>query len=384
YLNGMPPRIAAWRPNLGCTALPIGADPAMVANLPTVELPPPERNPANVPWPDGDQLIAEGAVPHLDVDALNDTVAAAFDARSYGEGTATTAVVILRNGEIVAERYREDFDRYTSQRTWSVAKSLSATLIGIAVGQGLLELDAPAPVPEWQRPGDPRRAITLANLLHMSSGLYSGIAGNRTDFIYFGGGPVTEHATRHPLEVPPGSRGKYANNDTMLALRALRAALNDDQRYLAFPFSELLHKIGMYHTYPETDWQGNFVGSSQVWTTARDLARLGLLYLQRGRWNGEQIFPAWWADYVATPAPSQIPARSDRPQRGYGAQFWLYHRIEALPDDTHAMLGNRGQIVMLVPSRNVVIVRRGFDPSGTGVRFDEITFGADVLAAFTD
>ena len=132
----------------------------------------------------------------------------------------------------------------------------------------------------------------------------------------------------------------------------------------------------MRHTLPETDWQGNFILSSQVWTTARDLARLGQLYLQDGVWQGERLLPQGWAKYVATPAPAQ-PAKGP----GYGAQFWLFGPADGLPEDTYAMQGNRGQYVMIVPSRNIVVVRRGFDSVGDGERFDVAKFTADVLAA---
>ena len=379
YDAAMPPRYSAWRPHLGCVALPPGADLAAAAAIPGVDLPDNRAAAKGWPWPQGD---SGATAPLADAAArarLDGVVAAAFDHETFGPGSETTGVVILRDGKIIAERYREDFDLYTSQRTWSVAKSVAASVIGAAVEQGILDIHAPAQIPEWQSPADPRKNITLENLLHMSSGLWG--LGNRTDFIYFGGGAVTAQSVSHPLEAPPGKRWKYANSDTMLAIRSLRAAIDDDRRYLEFPFTELLHKIGMLHTNPETDWRGNFVFSSQVWTTARDLARLGLLYLNNGVWDGERILPEWWAEYVATPAPSQPPRRGAGPARGYGAQFWLYPDFPGLPDGVYAMLGNRGQSVVIIPSRDMVIVRRGYDASGTGVRFREADFAAAVLAA---
>jgi CubicO group peptidase (beta-lactamase class C family) len=175
----------------------------------------------------------------------------------------------------VAERYRPDFNKHVSQRTWSVAKSIGGTIVGAAVQQGRIDVNAPAPIPEWRRAGDPRAAITTDHLLRMASGLHSDTAGNRTDAIYFGGTTVTEQATSWPLEAPPGTRFRYANNDIMLAARGLRHALGDGQEALAFPFTSLFWKVGMTRTVPETDWEGNFIISSQVWTTSRDLARMG-------------------------------------------------------------------------------------------------------------
>jgi CubicO group peptidase (beta-lactamase class C family) len=287
-------------------------------------------------------------------------------------------VLVIRDGRIAAERYKEGFGPDTAQRTWSVAKSLAATVIGAAVRQGILEVGQPTGLSAWSAPGDPRRAITLEHLLHMASGLDSEPAGNRTDEVYFGGGLVSQHAVKGALQAPPGERWRYANNDTMLAMLTLRERMGDQDAYLRFPFEAVLHKIGMLNTYPETDWRGDYVMSSQVWTTARDLARLGQLYLQDGVWEEERILPEGWADYVSTPAPSQ-PPRGEGPSRGYGAQFWLYEGFEGIPSGTYAALGNRGQVVMIVPERGVVIVRRGYDSAGN--RLDIPAFTAAVLKA---
>ncbi|MDZ4375617.1 MAG: serine hydrolase [Phenylobacterium sp.] len=362
----LPPRVAAWRPHLGCAQLPIGADPASVATLPRLDIA--RRSPTKSAWPDGDETAA-GPNPQ----SLTPVLAGAFDPAVYGG--KTTAVLVVRDGRIVGERYRPGYDLHTPQRTWSVAKSLTATVVGRAVELGKVKLDGPAGIPEWSAAGDPRAGISLTHLLHMASGLWTDGPGNRTDEIYVGGGLVTDWATRMPMEAAPGTRFRYANNDTVLAARAVRAALGDGQDALAFPFKKVLWRIGMNHTTPETDWQGNYILSSQVWTTSRDLARLGLLYLNDGVWNGERLLPEGWARFVATPAPAQ--PTGDGP--GYGAFFWLYGPAQGLPEGTYAMNGNRGQFVFIVPSNKVVIVRRGFDAAG-GPRFDEARFARDALA----
>lgn len=361
----LPPRVAAWRPNLGCAQLPVGADPEAAAKLPRLDVQPPPLTRAN--WPDGDEK-ATARTPK----ALEPLLAQAFDPGAYGG--KTTAVLVVKDGKIVGERYRPGYDLHTPQRTWSAAKSLTATVVGRAAHLGRVKVDASAAIPEWRAPGDPRAAITLAQLLHMGSGLWTDGPGNRTDEVYVGGGLVTEWATRMPLEVAPDSRFRYANNDTLLAARSVRAALGDGPDALAFPFTELLWKIGMRHTTPETDWQGNYILSSQVWTTARDLARLGLLYQNDGVWNGERLLPAGWSKFVATPGPAQ-PEKGP----GYGAFFWLYGPAQGLPEGTYGMNGNRGQYVFIVPSKKVLIVRRGFDSAAA--RFDEVKFARDVLAA---
>lgn len=359
----LPPRIAAWRSHLGCAQLPIGARVDGAANLPKLGIVR-EATP-KAAWPAGDEQ-ATGKAPK----ALAPLLAKAFS--DYGG--KTTAVLVVKDGKIVGEQYRTGYDLYTPQRTWSAAKSLTATVVGRAVQLGKVKVDAPANIPEWKAAGDPRASITLAQLMHMGSGLWTDGPGNRTDEVYLAGGLVTEWATRMPLEVAPDSRFRYANNDTLLAARSVRAALGDGADALAFPFTELLWRIGMNHTTLETDWQGNYILSSQVWTTSRDLARLGLLYLNDGVWNGERLLPEGWAKFVATPAPAQPPNGP-----GYGAFFWLHGPAQGLPEGTYAMNGNRGQYVFIVPSKKVIIVRRGFDSAQA--RFDDVRFAKDVLAA---
>ena len=361
----LPPRRAQWDANTGCATLPIGAPPAPMI----VATPRPKSTPLRARWPDGDDGIA--VRPN---GPLADIAGKAFG-NSYGSGTRTVGVLVVRNGGIVAERYADGFGPMVSNRTWSVAKSISGTLIGIAVRQNLMTVSAPARIPEWKPLViDPRSGIKLDNLLRMASGLHSDTAGNRTDALYMGATTVTQETTHWPLEAAPGTRFRYANNDILLAIRSLRASLNDDQRYLAFPRTELFDKIGMRHTVAETDWQGNFILSSQVWSTARDLARLGLLWLNDGVWQGERILSEGWVKYMTTPSGPQ-PAEGP----GYGATLWLFGPRQGLPEGSYAAQGNRGQYIMVVPSRRLVIVRRGEDPAGSP--FDIAKFSADVIAA---
>ncbi len=378
FADSMPPRVAQWRPHLGCAQLPTGADPDGAIDLPElaaeIEAPNLAQTDA-LAWPRGD---ADATRPLADRAALDTVITTALDRTTYGEGTETTAVLVIQDGHIVGERYRSGYDLHRPQRTWSVAKSIGASVLGAAVEQGLVDINGPAPVPAWQVPGDPRAAISWHNLLHMGSGLWSPFAGNRTDAIYFGGEAVTDSIPGLPLETAPGTRWRYANNDTLIAMRALRSVLGDGDRALSFPFTDMLWRIGMTRTTPETDWQGNFIFSSQVWTTPRDLGRLGMLYLNDGVWQGERILPQGWSAFVATPAPAQPTGRGGI---GYGAQFWLFGPEQGLPEGSYAAMGNRGQYVMIVPERDIVIVRRGFDAVGDGEGFDIARFSHDVLAA---
>lgn len=364
--SALPPRAADWVWERGCELRPIGADdrPVVITSIRV-----PGRwfgnrfQPLPRVWPLGDEGIVPDSGP-----AIASAIASAFTST----GPRTTGVVVVANGKIVAERYADGFGPFTANRTWSVAKSLTGTLVGAAIQQGLAKTAAPANIPEWTD-GDPRRAITLDQLIHMASGLHSATNGSRTDAVYFGGTAVTEETVAWPLEVKPGTRFRYANNDILLAMRSLRASMGD-QRYATFPDDALFKPLGMRHTVAERDWKGNYILSSQVWSTARDLARFGMLYLNDGVWDGKRILPEGWVKYVATPSGPQPEG-----EFGYGATFWLMNKSPGVPADTFAAFGNRGQYVVIVPSRKVVIVRRGED--ATGARFDIARFTADVLAA---
>lgn len=375
YARGEPPRIAAWREGFGCSLLPIGAEPDDVDVLP--------RFAEDFPRREEDNSTAIGQqVQLIDASAytarLRAPVSAAFDGETYGEDTRTSAVLVVMDGQIVSERYGRGMDATTPQRTWSVAKSLTASVVGAAIQQGLIELDRAPLLNAWSRAGDPRREITLRNVLQMASGLDSGIAGNRTDRTYFGGALVTDTAFVNPLEITPGERFKYSNYDTLAAMRALRETFNDDDAYWGFPYESVLWKIGAMNTLLETDWGGDFISSSQVWMTARDMARLGQLYLQDGMWGDERILAEGWTDFVSSPGEAQ-PERSPG-SFGYGGSFWLMDRAEGVPKDTYAGFGNRGQYLVIIPSLDIVIVRRGYDTADGG-RFDIAAFTRDVLAA---
>ena len=367
YASNMPPRITVWRPLLGCAQLPPGAGPEAASALPKLVpgLTAPDLTATDaMAWPLGDAGAVQPLKKRKARAALDEVVATAF------ASDRTTAVIVLKDGKIIAERYRADWTMHTPQRTWSVAKSLTATLVGRAVQKGLVDVNQPAPVPQWQGAGDPRAAISWNQLLRMNSGLWTAGPGNRTDEVYVGGALVAQTAATMPLEHAPGSHFNYSNNDIMLAGMALsRTLAKDGGRHaaLAFPFTELLWPLGMTRTTPETDWQGDFVLSSQVWMTARDLARLALLYQNGGKTGlgagGQQLLPADWPAYVEAPAMTQPQGRPE----GYGAGFWrwgglgAHDAVPALPAGTYAMNGNRGQYAVIVPGRNIIVIRRGFD-----------------------
>jgi CubicO group peptidase (beta-lactamase class C family) len=368
-------QVAAFRDSMGCTVLPPHWSIGDVPRLPNVQYAP-APDVSAIAFPAGDRvdLPADGLDPKYR--ALAPVLDKVFDGKTYGENgkAVSTAVIVLKGGRIVAERYRPGFGIHSGYRTWSTTKSITATLLGIAQKQGLLDLDAPAAIPEWSYPGDPRQAITYKHLLWMSSGLFSG--GPNTYSVYFGGQDVISAVTGTALEVAPGTRWKYANNDTLLTLRALRHLLDDDLRFLRYPYDELLHPLAMYHTRMEVDHDGTFVGSSQTYTTARDLARFGLFLAADGMWNGKRLVPEGWVRFSTMPAPTKGPVKG---QWGYGAQFWLLDQMPGVPPGTYTTAGNKGQYVTVVPGHDLVIVRTGVEPDGH--RFQQDQLVADVVSA---
>ncbi len=360
FADDAPPRVAIWNSRNGCTAMPIGFEKSETRPAPQQRKYFDDRA-----WPMGDRdAVTTGSRRST---GFQSAAERAFQTDIYGG--KTSAVLIIKNGKINAEAYKPGHDLHTAQRTWSVAKSIAGTLIGHSVEQHKVDIHAPAKIPEWQKPGDPRASLTIDALMRMSSGLVSDTAGNRTDPLYMGGASVTGRATAWPLLYRPGNRFRYANNDTLLAVHAARAQHPDFD-----PFG-FFQKLGMTRTYAETDWQGHYILSSQVWTTARDLGRLGILYLNNGLWNGERLLPENWRQYVSTPSGPQPAER----KFGYGATFWLMNKSPGIPADSFAGFGNRGQYLVIIPSLDLVIVRRGYDSSDN--RFDIEAFTKDIIAA---
>jgi len=343
YRDDMPPRIAIWNSREGCVTLPIGAQ----AGRPEQGRAAARPNLDDQSWPLGDRSarigMPAGVSPFAEVSMGLDS----FGGRS-------SSLLIVKQGRIVAEWYQPGHGPHTAQRTFSVAKSMAATLIGHAAYKGRIDVTQPAMIAEWQASGDPRAAITTEQLMRMASGLTSDSAGNRTDAIYMGGVSVRQWTVQWPLLHPPGSRYRYANNDTLLAVQSLRAAQRKASGSL--DPAAFFDKIGMTRTFAEHDGNGDYILSSQVSTTARDLARLGLLYQNDGLWKGERLLPENWRRFVTTPSGPQPDGAF-----GYGAGFWLFNKSDGIPADAFGAFGNRGQYLVVIPSRQLVVVRQGYD-----------------------
>jgi CubicO group peptidase (beta-lactamase class C family) len=370
YPGSAVPRMAVYRDGVGTTLTPPGWTLKDISKLPRVTVPMPTGDPAHIPWPDGDLIEAHAWPAVVDHTRLQTVLDAAFSPGPQAH-FKTIGVVVVYQNRLLAERYAPGWGVHVPYRTWSTGKSIMSALIGILVRQGRLKVDDRAPIAAWQGKDDPRSAITIRHLLHMSSGLNNG--GTRTGMAYWGGINTAEAIVSTSLQAQPGSRWEYANYDTLLLVLSMKEVLGGAPEYWHFPYHELLHKIGMRNTTLELDAYGNFIMSSQNYSTPRDLARFGLLYLHDGVWNGERILPEGWVDFTTQPASADT-------QQRYGAQFWLFGGDPRLPDDVFSTAGSRGQFATICPSNDLVVVRMGLD-STEGRSWDQPGFVAAILAA---
>jgi CubicO group peptidase (beta-lactamase class C family) len=373
---------AAFREGIGCVVMAPNQDFDDIASLPELTSPAPGGDPATMPWPNGDVVEEEALPANVNAEALRAASDWAFDRETPEQDTLS--LLIIHKGKIVHERYADGVDMMTRTRTWSTAKSIAVTLIGMLVDDGRLELDAPLGIdwlPELEGPDDdPRNAITLRHVLNMSSGLYPvdsfGMEyATGSGRAYWAGASSVDGARRRGQVRTPGTFWDYENYDTLLAVYAMKLELGDAETYAEFPRKALLDRIGMRNTLASTDRFGDFIFSSQVYTNARDLGRFGLLYQQNGIWDGERLISEDWVEFVRTPAPSTA-------DRGnfYGGQFWLVpDDRNDIPKSSYTTAGNRGQYVIIVPSHDTVIVRRGLDYGEQG--FDEWDLTREVLKA---
>ena len=267
------------------------------------------------------------------------------------------AFIVLHNGAIVAERYRQGITADTRLLSWSMGKSFTNALVGLMAGDGLVDIHAPMDIPEWQ--GDGRAAITLNDLMQMQSGLeWNENYGNRSDvnLMLHREEDMGLFALSKPLMAKPGTHWYYSSGSTNIVMRYLRGKFASDAAFLAYLRSRLFEPLGIRNACFEPDMSGTPVGSSYLYVTARDYARFGQLYLDDGLAGPARILPEGWVDYTRTPASAS--------QGGYGAFFWL-NRNRTCPDapeDMFSCQGHDGQEVYIIPSKNLVVVVLGYSP----------------------
>ncbi|MGE5833089.1 MAG: serine hydrolase domain-containing protein, partial [Acidobacteriota bacterium] len=322
------------------------------------------------PWPMGDQPDTTPFPAGIDRAKID----AAVDAAFADPAALTAAFLVVYKGRIVAERYMPGITKDTQLESWSMGKSIASTLFALLVKDGTYTLEQPAPVPLWQKPGDPRAAIRNVDLLHMSAGLK--FVGNQEPggasntgtvldhyYIYTGAIDSYEYSITRPLEFPPNTVGRYRNCDPLTIGYLIKLAVTKrGEQYLTFPQRALFDKIGIRRQVLETDPFGNFLITGYDYGTARNWARIGLLYLQDGMWQGRRILPEGWAKFVSTPAPAWT-----RPE--YGGLFWINGVGNwNLPPDTYLAAGAGGQNTWIVPSHDLVIVRMGHMRGQTAAR----------------
>jgi len=372
---GFAKRKTIYRKGIGCTLInelseaeirsqQFNIPPAVIANRDTIT------------WPYGDK--ADSVSSTIDKAALDKTIDHVMNETKDGKPCYTSAALVVYDGKIVAEKYARGFDRNTVMLGWSMSKSLTAAMTGVLVKQGKLDPDAAAPVPEWAS-DNKKQKITLKNILQQTTGLdfvedYSKYS-NVTNML-FNKGDMGAYTASLPLKYEPGTVFNYSSGNSNILSRIIRKTVGE-QDYAAFPYESLFRKINAYSFLLEPDASGTYIGSSYSYATARDFARFGLLYLNNGKWNGEQILPENWLAQTIT------PAAADK-RKHYGYQFWLngFDKNDLtkrwypdVPADMFFCDGYGGQGVYIIPSKKLVVVRMGLHV------IDENKFLSEVIAA---
>jgi len=330
----------------------------------------------NLAFPYGNNGKTDTIFKNIDYDKLTSAVNGAF--ANY-EIQKTRTVLVAYKGQIVAEKYIEGFSAETPILGWSMTKSILATLYGILEYQGKIEMDY-RPFKELDLTGfigkDPREFIPLDDFLRMSSGLawdedYASIS-DVTKMLFLEA-DMTKSQINTDYHIDDPKVWNYSSGTTNFLSGVLRKQFKTHQEYLDFPYSNLIDKIGMHSMLIETDMTGNFVGSSYGWASTRDWAKFGILHLNKGNWNGEQLFAPEWIDYITKPTEGSNGV--------YGAHWWLNSggKYPDVPKDLYSANGFQGQRVYIIPSKDLVIVRTGLAEAPD---FDDKTFLKEVVAAF--
>ena len=326
-------------------------------------------------WPQPDWQ----SLPRAESGALAELERYAFPARDNDErtGVRTDALLVIRDGQVVYEHYAEPTTAQTAHLTWSMAKSLLATLLGVAYGEGRFKLDAPAA--QYYPAMAEHAQIKIGHLLNWASGLdwqedyeYAPLKSSVVAMLYTRGrADMAAFTAAHAAGAAPGTRFRYSSGDSNVLAAALRGMVGE-QAYADYPWAALFEPLGITSAVWERDGAGTFVASSYAYLSARDLARVGLLMQRGGRWQQRQLLPAAWVEFVSTPFAGYQPQLAKPGDAVPGGHWWLNVELPGstrpwpdAPADTIAALGHWGQGLYVMPQEKLVVVRYADDRDGS-------------------
>lgn len=347
---------------------PADANSPVVAG-PIAKFAPLPQQPANVPFPTKEW--PQGKLEPVSQLALDAAINRAFN-NTMPELGETRAILVVQGGKIIAEKYGPSFNKDSKLLSWSMAKSITAAFFAIAMADDKIALEDAIKDPHWA-PDDKRAQITYRDAFHMADGLnwreedYADPTHNDAALMLFAKGreDIVKYVTSRPVKHDVGKVWNYSSGTTNLISAGISRALGPrtvgdptgKERYRRFMFDRLFIPLGMQDTAPEFDAAGNFYASSLVQASAQDYARFGLLHLRGGMWDGKQIFPKEWIDFIRTPTNAEGATH-------YGGHWWLSPEnktglLKNGPYDSFEAHGHEGQVIMVIPSKDMVIVRLG-------------------------
>lgn len=362
---GLMERKSIYREGLGCVLINDDFDETKSYLKPTRHI-----LKDTLPFPYGNNGIIDTVFKNVNYEKLTAAIENSF---SEPEIKKTRTVLVSYKNKIIAEKYAEGFNEKTPILGWSMTKSIISTLYGILEYQGKIDLNQPAPIQAWKN--DDRKNITINHLLRMQSGLawdedYSTIS-DVTKMLFLDA-DMTKAQEEKKAIAKPTEIWNYSSGTSNLLSGILRKQFKNHQEYLDFPYKALIDRIGMNSMLIEADMNGTYVGSSYAWATTRDWAKFGILYLNKGNWNGVQLFDENWVNYITTPTKNSNGT--------YGGHFWLNAdgKYPDVPRDLFSANGFQGQRVFIIPSKDLVIVRTGLAEEP---EFNINTFLSEIISA---
>lgn len=376
-LFGLAKRSALYRPGIGSTLINDTTAELLEQNKyePQAALP---KDDVNAAWPAGNKLSDEfpAEISKTKLDAALENLLTAKLKKASNKPAKTKAALVIYDGKLIAEKYAEGYNDQSLFLGWSVTKTITAALAGILGKNNKLTVDEKAPIPQWK--GTNKEAITIKNILQQTTGLnfiekYSR-PGHVTKML-FSIGDMAGYVSALKLKHRPGSFFSYSSGNTNLLSKIIRDKIAKTD-YYSFPYQQLFHKIGAYSFQLEADSTDMYIGSSYAYATIKDYARFGLLYYNRGKYNGEQILPENWVAESIQPSEA---LNNDQ----YGYQLWLNGKNKsgvksypAAPDDLYCAHGYGSQAIYIIPSKKLIILRFGQH------EYDENAFLGEVMNSF--